>query len=52
MISEQITPFVKYHMCYAKMKRKRRNNPFLAENMFYNKELDSYARPMENILGL
>ena len=46
MISEQITPFVKYNMFHAEMKRKRKNNPFLVENMFYNKELDFYVCPM------
>ena len=46
MISEQITPFVKYNMFHAEMKRKRRNNPFLIDNMFYNKELDFYVCPM------
>ena len=46
MVSEQITPFVKYNMFHAEMKRKRRNNPFIMENMFYNKELDFYVCPM------
>ena len=46
MVSEQITPFVKYNMFHAEMKRKRKNNPFLIENMFYNKELDFYVCPM------
>ena len=46
MISEEITPFVKYSMFHAEMKRKRRNNPFLVENMFHNKELDFYVCPM------
>ena len=46
MVSNQITPFVKYNMFHAEMKRKRKNNPFLVENMFYNKELDFYVCPM------
>ena len=46
MVSNQITPFVKYNMFHAEMKRKRRNNPFLVENMFYNKDLDFYVCPM------
>ena len=37
MVSEQITPIVKYNMLHAEMKRNRKNNPFLIENMFYNK---------------
>ena len=51
MVSEQITPFVKYNMFHAEMKRKRKNNPFLIENMFYNKELDFYVCPMGQHLG-
>ena len=46
MVSNQITPFVKYNMFHAEMKRNRRNNPFLVENMFYNKDLDFYVCPM------
>lgn len=46
MVSKQITPFVKYNMFHAEMKRKRKSNPFLVENMFYNKELDFYVCPM------
>ena len=46
MVSNHITPFVKYNMFHAEMKRKRKNNPFLVENMFYNKELDFYVCPM------
>jgi hypothetical protein len=46
MVSEQITPFVKYNLFHTEMKRKRKKNPFLVENMFYNKELDFYVCPM------
>ena len=46
MVSNHITPYVKYIMFHAEMKRKRKNNPFLVENMFYNKELDFYVCPM------
>ena len=46
MISHRITPFVKYNMFHAEMKRKRRNNPFIVENLFYNKESDYYVCPM------
>ena len=46
MVSKQITPFVKYNMFHAEMKRKRRKNAFLIENMFYNKELDFHVCPM------
>ncbi len=43
MASNQITPFVKYNMFHTEMKCKRKNNPFLVENMFYNKELNLYV---------
>ena len=46
MVSNQITPFVKYNMFHAEMKRKRRKNAFIIENMFYNKESDFYVCPM------
>ena len=52
MVSKQITPFVKYNMFHAEMKRKRRKNDFLIENMFYNKELDFYVCPMGQHLEL
>ena len=46
MESKQIDAYVKYNMFHAEMKRKRKNNPFLVENMFYNKELNFYICPM------
>ena len=46
MVSKRITPFVKYNMFHAEMKRKRRKNAFLIENMFHNKESDFYVCPM------
>ena len=45
MLSNQIDPYVKYNMFHAEDKRKRKNDPFLVENMFYNKELDFYVCP-------
>jgi hypothetical protein len=39
-------PYVKYNMFHAEMKRTRRENPFLVENMFYNAEKDFYVCPM------
>ena len=45
MLANQIDPYVKYNMFHAEDKRKRKNNPFLMENMFYNKELDFYVCP-------
>ena len=46
MFGEKITPYVKYNMFHAEMKRTRRENPFLVENMFYNAEKDFYVCPM------
>ena len=46
MFGEGITPYVKYNMFHAEMKRTRRENPFLVENMFYNAEKDFYVCPM------
>ena len=46
MFGEKITPYVKYNMFHAEIKRTRRENPFLVENMFYNAEKDFYVCPM------
>ena len=46
LFANNITPYVKYNMFHAEMKRARRNNPFLVENMFYNAEKDFYVCPM------
>lgn len=45
MLANLINPYVKYNMFHAEDKRKRKNNPFLVENMFYNKEMDFYVCP-------
>ena len=46
MFGSGITPYVKYNMFHAEMKRKYRDNPFLPGNMFYNTEKDFYVCPM------
>lgn len=46
MLSHQITPYVKYNMFHAEMKRKHKDNPFLVANMFYNKAGDFYVCPI------
>lgn len=46
MQEEGIEAFVKYNMFHAEQKRKIKNNPFLVQNMFYNKEKDFYVCPM------
>ena len=46
MFGEGITPYVKYNMFHAEDKRKRRENPFLVPNLYYNAEEDYYVCPM------
>ena len=46
MFGGGMTPYVKYNMFHAEMKRARRNNPFLVENMFYNAVKDFYVCTM------
>lgn len=46
MFANNITPYVKYNMFHAEMKRSRKNNPFHAENMYYNADKDFYVCPM------
>ncbi len=37
---------MKYNYFHKEQKQKMRNDPFLAQNLFYNKELDFYVCPM------
>ena len=46
MFDGGMIPYVKYNMFHAEMKRKYKNNPFLPDNMYYNKEQDYYVCPM------
>ena len=46
MFNGGMIPYVKYNMFHAEMKRKYKNNPFLPDNMYYNKEQDYYVCPM------
>jgi hypothetical protein len=46
MEDNQIEAFVKYTMFHAEEKRKRKENPFLVQNLFYNAEEDFYVCPM------
>ncbi|WP_338812820.1 IS1182 family transposase (plasmid) [Bernardetia sp. Wsw4-3y2] len=43
---KEITAYVKYNYFHKEQKRKMKNNPFLVQNLFYNKELDFYVCPM------
>jgi len=46
MFGNGITPYVKYNMFHAEDKRKRRQNPFLVQNLFYNETEDYFVCPM------
>lgn len=41
-----VTPYVKYNMFHAEDKRRRKENPFLVQNLYYNAEEDYYVCPM------
>lgn len=41
-----VTPYVKYNMFHAEDKRKRRENPFLVQNLYYNADEDYFVCPM------
>lgn len=41
-----ITAYVKYNYFHAEQKKRMKNNPFLVQNLFYNKEQDFYICPM------
>lgn len=41
-----ITGYVKYNYFHIEQKRKSKSNPFLVQNLFYNKEQDFYVCPM------
>lgn len=43
---KEITAYVKYNYFHKEQKRKMKNNPFLVQNLFYNKALDFYVCPM------
>ena len=46
MFGMGITPYVKYNMFHAENKRKRQENPFLVQNLYYNAEEDYFVCPM------
>lgn len=51
--SKSITAYVKYNYFHAEQKKKMKNNPFLVQNLHYNKEQDFYVctmgQRMENV---
>jgi len=46
MFGNGIVPYVKYNMFHAEDKRKRRQNPFLIQNLHYNETDDYFVCPM------
>lgn len=46
MIDNGIVPYVKFNMFHVELKRKYRNNPFITQNLYYNKEDNYYVCPM------
>ncbi|NGF58369.1 transposase, partial [Parapedobacter sp. SGR-10] len=44
--SKKIEGYVKYSYFHKEQKRAQKNNPFLLQNLYYNKEEDFYVCPM------
>lgn len=44
--SKSIKAYIKYNYFHKEQKRPQKNNPFLVQNLYYNKELDFYVCPM------
>ena len=44
--NKDITPYVKYNYFHKEQKRTMKNNPFFAQNLFYNAEKDFFVCPM------
>lgn len=44
--SKEVEAYVKYNYFHKEQKKKMKNNPFLTQNLFYNKEQDFYVCPM------
>ncbi len=44
--NKEITAYVKYNYFHKEQKRKTKNDPFLVQNLFYNKQQDFYVCPM------
>lgn len=44
--NKDITAYVKYNYFHKEQKRSMKNNPFLVQNLFYNKEQDFFVCPM------
>lgn len=46
MTDNGIAPYVKFNMFHVEQKKKYRDNPFLPQNLYYNREENYYVCPM------
>ena len=46
MTDNGIAPYVKFNMFHTEQKRKYKDNPFLPQNLYYNREENYYVCPM------
>lgn len=44
--NKSIAAYIKYNYFHKEQKKSQENNPFLVQNLYYNKELDFYVCPM------
>lgn len=44
--SKEVTAYVKYNYFHKEQKKKAKDDPFAAQNLFYNRALDFYVCPM------
>ena len=45
MLENEMVPYVKYNYFHKEQKRKQRNNPYLQQNLLYDKEQDVFICP-------
>ena len=45
MLENEMVPYVKYNYFHKEQKRKQRNNPYLQQNLIYDKEQDVFICP-------
>ena len=45
MFTNEMIPYVKYNYFHKEQKRKQRNNPYIQQNLIYNKEQDVFICP-------
>ena len=50
MLENEMVPYVKYNYFHKEQKRKQRNNPYLQQNLIYDKEQDVFICPNNKTL--